>query len=51
MRKRKLTLTETEFDLIESVRNYKRGYPFGEPEIRWYIERLFYEYLDEPLER
>ena len=50
MKKHKLTLTETEFDLIESVRNYKRSYPHGEPELRWYIEKTFMEYLDEPLE-
>jgi hypothetical protein len=47
---RTLKLTELEFDLIETVRNYKRSYPNGEPEIRYYIERTFAEYLDEPLE-
>lgn len=50
VKKRKLTLTELEFDLIETVRNYKRSYPNGEPEIRYYIEKTFMEYLDEPLE-
>ena len=47
---RTLKLTELEFDLIETVRNYKKSYPNGEPEIRYYIERTFAEYLDEPLE-
>jgi len=47
---RTLKLTELEFDLIETVRNYKRSYPNGEPEIRYYIEKTFAEYLDEPLE-
>ncbi|HEY9550665.1 MAG TPA: hypothetical protein VIQ97_00115 [Prevotella sp.] len=46
---RKLLLTETEFDLIETVRNYKKSFQNGEPELRWYIERLFAELLDEPL--
>ena len=47
--KRSLRLTEKEFDLIESIRNYKRSYPFGDPQIRWYIEQQFAELLDEPL--
>jgi hypothetical protein len=46
---KKLELTETEFDLIETVRNYKRSYPNGDPELLWYINRLFAELLDEPL--
>ena len=49
MKKRVLELTETEFDLIESVRNYKRSYPNGDPELRWYSNVLFAELLDEPL--
>ena len=43
-------LTETEWDLIETVRNYKRSYPNGEPRPRYYINRLFAVILDEPLE-
>ena len=43
----KIKLTENEFDLIMAIRNYKRSYPNGYPEIRWYIERLFNELLDE----
>jgi hypothetical protein len=43
-------LTETEWDLIETVRNYKRSFPNGEPRLRYYINRLFAELLDEPLE-
>lgn len=46
----KVFLTETEFDLIEAVRNYKRSWPNGDPNMRWYIEGLFAELLDEPLE-
>lgn len=45
-----LELTETEFDLIETVRNYKRSYPNGDPQLRWFINTLFAELLDEPLE-
>ena len=43
----KATLTEKEFDLIEAIRNYKKSYPNGYPEIRWYIERVFNELIAE----
>ena len=43
-------LTELEWDLIETIRNYKKSFPNGEPRIRFYINSLFAELLDEPLE-
>lgn len=43
----KVKLTEKEFDLIMAIRNYKNSYPNGYLEIRWYIEKLFNELLDE----
>ena len=46
MAKRKLTLTELEFDMIEAGRNYRRAYPNGDPQIRYYLERLFVEWLE-----
>lgn len=48
--KRILELTEAEYDLIETVRNYKRGYPNGEPKLRWACQRMLSELFDEPLE-
>nr|DAL18201.1 MAG TPA_asm: hypothetical protein [Caudoviricetes sp.] len=48
--KRRVTLTEAEFDLIETVRNYKRSYPNGDPRLRWALYTMFAELLDEPLE-
>lgn len=45
----KLILTQKEADLIESIRNFKKSYPNGEPEMRWYIERLFNELMDEEI--
>jgi len=48
--RRFLELTETEFDLIETVRNYKRCYPNGEPQLRWACQRMLAELFDEPLE-
>lgn len=48
--KRRIILTELEFDFIEIVRNYKRSYPNGEPNLRWALNRMLAELLDEPLE-
>ena len=47
--KRRVILTESEYDLIETVRNYKRCFPNGEPGLRWAIERMLEELLDERL--
>lgn len=46
-----LKLTDKEFDLIIAIRNYGKSYPDGYPEIRWYIERLFNELIDEAEEK
>ncbi len=43
---KKLALTELEYDLIETGRNYKRSFPFGDPNLRYYLERLFVEWLE-----
>lgn len=43
---KKLALTEIEFDMIESGRNYRKSYPNGDPELRYYLERLFVEWLE-----
>lgn len=42
-------LTEKEWDLIETIRNYKRSFPNGEPQIKYYINELYAELMDEPL--
>ena len=46
MKTKKLALTEIEFDMIESGRNYRESYPNGDPELRYYLERLFVEWLE-----
>lgn len=48
MRKKKhtLQLSEIEFDLIETGRNYRKAFPNGEPQIRYYLEKLFTAWLD-----
>lgn len=45
----KIILTQKEADLIEMIRNFKKSYPNGEPEMRWYIEKLFNELMDEEI--
>ena len=47
--KRILELTEMEYDLIETVRNYKRSFPRGEPGLRWALRVMLEELLEEPL--
>lgn len=44
--KKKISLTEIEYDLIEAGRNYKRSYPNGSVELRYYVEELFTKWLD-----
>lgn len=46
MKTKKLALTEIEFDMIETGRNYRKSYPNGDPELRYYLERLFVEWLE-----
>ena len=46
--KRIIELTEKEYDLIETVRNYKRSYPRGEPQLRWALRVMLEEVIEEP---
>lgn len=39
-------LTEKEWDLIESIRNYHKAYSNGKEEQEWYIEMILQELLD-----
>lgn len=39
-------MTEIERELIAAGRNYKRSYPNGAKELRYYVERIFVEWLD-----
>lgn len=47
MKKSTIQLTELERDLIELGRNYKKNFPNGASELRYFVERLFYQWLDE----
>ena len=44
---KKLLLTDKEADLIEMIRNYGKSYPNGYPQIKWEIDRIYNELLDE----
>ncbi len=37
----KLILTEEEQELIEAIRNYKKSYPNGHPQLKRYARELF----------
>lgn len=39
-------LTEKEWDLIETIRNYHKSFPNGKQELEWFIEILLNELLD-----
>jgi hypothetical protein len=42
----KYYLTEDERDLIESIRNFRKSYPNGYPELLWYVQELFDKLID-----
>lgn len=41
-------LSEQEAKLIEAIRNYKKSFPNGYPQLLWYAQRLFDEMTDLP---
>ncbi|MGM9698182.1 MAG: hypothetical protein ACI3Y0_06020 [Prevotella sp.] len=45
-RTRKIDVTEQVFDIIETGRNLRKSYPDGDPQIRYYLERLITNWLD-----
>ncbi len=36
-----INVTEEEEELLIAIRNYVRSFPNGDPELRWYAEKLF----------
>lgn len=47
-RKEKINLTEKEEELIRAIRNYKKSYPNGYPQMLYYIQQLIDELTDLP---
>lgn len=45
---RKVEVTEEEYDLLESIRNYNKSFPDGYPELLWHAQQLFDEMLRQP---
>lgn len=37
----KIEVTEVEEDLIMTLRNFRKTYPDGYPELLWYAQKLF----------
>lgn len=48
MKKEKIKLTEQEEELIRAIRNYRRSYPNGYPQLLYHIQRLVDEMTDLP---
>ena len=44
----KVDLTEQEEELIAAIRNYRKSFPNGRPELLWYAQRVFDEMVDLP---
>lgn len=36
-----IKVTEEEGELLTAIKNYVRSFPNGDPELRWYAEKLF----------
>ncbi len=47
-RKEAIKLTEKEEELITAIRNYRKSYPNGYPQMIYYIEQLLAELIDLP---
>ena len=46
----KVLLTEEEYDLIETIRNYNRSFPDAWPEMVYSLERMLQDMLRQPYE-
>jgi hypothetical protein len=45
---RKIEVTEEEYELLESIRNYNKSFPDGYPQLLWYAQQLFDAMLRQP---
>ena len=43
-----INVSTKEAELIEAIRNYRKSYPNGYPQLLWYAQRLFDELVDMP---
>ena len=47
-KREKIKLTEKEEDLIRAIRNYRKSYPNGYPQMLYFIQQLVVELTDLP---
>lgn len=47
-RKEKIKLSEKEEELIRAIRNYRKSYPNGYPQLLYYIQQIVDELTDLP---
>lgn len=47
-RKEKIKLTEKEDELIRAIRNYRKSFPNGYPQLLYYIQQIVDELTDLP---
>lgn len=45
---KKILVTEKEEELIEAIRNFRKSYPRGNPQLLWYAQQLFDEMVEPP---
>lgn len=45
---KKILVTEKEEELIEAIRNFRKSYPRGNPQLLWYAQQLFDEMMEPP---
>lgn len=45
---KKIYLTEKEEELIAAIRNFRKAYPRGYPQLLWYAQQLFDELTEPP---
>lgn len=50
MKKLKVEVTEAEWELINAIRNYKRSYPNGYPNLLYFAQERFDELIDSDLD-
>lgn len=48
IRKEKIKLTEKEEELIRAIRNYRKSFPNGYPQLLYYIQQIVDELTDLP---
>lgn len=45
---KKILVSDKEEELIAAIRNYKKSFPRGNPQLLWYAQQLFDEVIEPP---